>query len=423
MNHLEERLQCTSEELRIYLILLAFGSSSKNELSTWTTIPEEDIVQKLQNLEEKGYISKFGGIVEKWTPYYPLGNFINQLTSFQTDIANSVQEVLDTLHREQEILNTKDQEFFESIGTISSSQSDLIVEYDTRNRELVDKTSSDLTQSIKERYMEIQEEIRKNLEEKLSLILNNLRETTEDIKTKIDTSLGKNTENLSITKESIDSVIIEYQTSAISTLDSFKNSLNGLIDSFEQTTSTIGEVFITTGLTSLENVKETTQKSTDLLTANTTKSTEISASNILSFHEKLELTVKRLKEHLSNLTLELIEKLMESFSVQVHGFQNTIQDITSVSVNKTSEFFKDRKIIITETGDKVSENLINLINDLQTGANKTVSSGKSSFQSTFEQISSQTDEVFNNSLESLTLSETELKTDLDNKFQEYADIA
>ncbi|MFX0209185.1 MAG: helix-turn-helix domain-containing protein, partial [Candidatus Hodarchaeota archaeon] len=422
MNHLEERLQCTSEELKIYLTLLAFGSSSKNELSTWTTIPEEDVIQKLQSLEEKGFISKFGGVVEKWTPYYPLGNFINQLTSFQTNIEKSVQEVLDTLQREQETLKTQNQEFNESIGTISSTQSELIVKKETSNRELVDKTSSELTQSILDRYMEIQEEIRRNLEKKLSLILNNLREATENIKTNIETSLTKNTENLSITKESVDTIIIEYQTSAISTLDSFKNSLNGLLDSFEQTTSTIGEVFITTGFTSLENVKETTQKSTDLLAANTTKSTEISATNITSFHEKLELSVKGLKEHLNNISLELIEKLMESFSVQIHGFQNTIQDITSTSINKTSEFFTDGETIITDTGDRVSENLTKLINDLQIGLDETVSTSKSSFQSTFEQISSQTDEVFNNSLESLALSETKLKTDLDHRFQEHAEI-
>jgi sugar-specific transcriptional regulator TrmB len=47
MNYLEGRLKYTSEELKIYLTLLAFGSSSKNEISAWTTIPEEDIIQKL----------------------------------------------------------------------------------------------------------------------------------------------------------------------------------------------------------------------------------------------------------------------------------------------------------------------------------------------------------------------------------------
>ncbi|MFX0181866.1 MAG: hypothetical protein ACFE95_02190 [Candidatus Hodarchaeota archaeon] len=421
MNHLEERLQCTSEELKIYLTLLAFGSSSKNELSAWTTIPEEDTIQSLQSLEEKGFISKFGGIVEKWTPYYPLGNFIDQLSNFRTNITKSVQEALDILHREQETLNIQNQEILESVNTLSSAQLDLIGVKEKESRNLVEKTSSGISQSISARFTEVQKEIRKHAEENLSLLISNLNNATEDIKTKVEASLTKNTENFLITKESIDSIIIEYQTSAISTLDSFQISLNGLIDTFEQTTSTIGEVFITSGLTSLENVKETTQKSTDLLGANITKSTEISVANITGFHEKLDASLKNLTERLTDISLELIENLMKSFAGQVLGFKNSIQDSTQLSLNKTSEYFNEGETIITETNQKLSENLTGLINELQTGLSTTASTGKTSLESTFDQISQKTDEVFNNSLESLATNGSELKTDLDQKFQENID--
>jgi predicted transcriptional regulator len=265
MSNIDINLNISSDDLKIYLILLSFGSATKNELASWSKKNEEEVTKHLQILENKGFISRFGGIVEKYTPYYPLGDFIEQLANFKSNITQFVSEALETLQEVHNSLNSQETSMIEDLNAYYSTQSEKININGDESKNIINSITEKITQQISTSLVTVQSELSGSLDNSLTLIDNNLNDATNKIESNTEDLLENSGEVFTSTKSTVTNFIVELHSSTDEAIKLFFNEVSDSIETFSQSVPTLVEFFFMESIASIEKLRETTQKSNEIL--------------------------------------------------------------------------------------------------------------------------------------------------------------
>lgn len=401
MSSIDTRLNISSDDLKIYLILLSFGSATKNELASWSEKSEEEVTQNLQILENKGFISRFGGIVEKYTPYYPLGDFIEQLASFKSNITKLVGEALEILQEVHNSLNLQENSLTKDLNSIFVNQFEKIQINEDENKETIKSITEKITQSISANLSTMQNELSSSFENSLTQINNYINDATSSIELNTEVLHEKNSELFTSTKATVTNFIVELHSSTDEAINLFFNEVSDSLETFSQSVPTLVEFFFMESIAAIEKLSETTQKSAEMLSANLINSAFTWKTNTTNFHEALDTSLKNLALMLSEQTGKALDGVKASFVTNFNSIQEVSKENTDVLKLNISNKIEEGEEFIINLESSLTNGWNDLLSQIQSRLSDSISAIQETYKTSFEQISNDLSEravAFSNSL-------------------------
>ena len=357
------QLNLTTEEKKVYELLLSFGKLTIAEISNYAKLPYASVQQALVSLIEKKAAGLSEGHIKKYFARIPLDYLTETSEHISEQISNYLSETNEKISTFKTALQSKKSDIF---GQIQGE----ITQFQTKIDQIIEEAKNTTGNSI--------ENVTTEIKTKSAELSNNLQDAVEQTTTGISTLLKEHTtktkESLSESQKDIDASITqlieqntqsvaEYQQKVQETIQEKGSLLENIIEPIEPTMQQIQNSFLakTNEIISFleQNIEISKLDVREYVKNQTDKYLGFSQNMI----QKTEGTIESANNAISQNLQELSSKLDTIINTKSSAMLSQIQEVLAALGQKLTQIKDEMTQELTQQKNNTIIAMLNKIKD------------------------------------------------------------
>ena len=357
------QLNLTTEEKKVYELLLSFGKLTIAEISNYAKLPYASVQQALESLIEKKAAGLSEGHIKKYFARIPLDYLTETSEHISEQISKYLSETNEKITEFKTALQSKKTEIFNQIQAEVSQFQNKLEQIVQETKDTTGNSIKSVTTEIQNRSDELSSKLQTTVEQTTTEISTLLKEQSNKLKENLAESQNDIDTTIKLLIEQNDQTIAEYQQKIQDGIQQKGVLLKNIVEPVEPTIQEIQSAFIekTDEIISLfeQNIDISKLDMRDYVKNQTDKYLVFSQNMV----QKTEGTIETANNTISQNLQELSNKLDTIISTKSSAMLSQIQEVLAALGQKLTQIKEEMTQELTKQKDNTIIAMLNKIKD------------------------------------------------------------